>query len=164
MTAMRSRPARVAMVCLIQVALLVAAVFGQLSARVAGEEYLVRVGLLDPIDPFRGAYVALGYPDLDLTGSHDGGNRTVYVPLLRDGDLWVGGTPVTQRPDGPALRCVDKGWQLSCGIESYFLSQSQARSVEDAVRAGTALARLRVDSAGHAVVVDLVIDSANSPG
>ena len=116
MTRMRSRPARVAMVCLIQVALLVAAVFGQLSARVAGEEYLVRVAPLDPIDPFRGAYVALDYPDLDLTGS---AARTAAAgtastsPWSATVTSGSAAPPVTWRPDGPALRCVDKGWRLS---------------------------------------------------
>ena len=160
MTALRSRPARVALVVLVQLALLVAAVFGQLSARVAGAEFLVRVAPLDPIDPFRGAYVDLDYPDLDLSGAPARGERdsgAVYLPLVRSGDIWVGGTPVNTRPDGPALRCADKGWRLTCGIESYFLPQDQARAVEEAVRSGTALARLRVDSAGHAAIVDLLV-------
>lgn len=158
MAGLRSRTTRVVVVCLIQGVLLLAAVFGQLSARLAGEEYLVRVAPLDPIDPFRGAYVSLDYPDFDLVGSWegDGEGGTVFVPMVSEGELWVGGAPVGTQPPGPSLRCVDKGWQLDCGIDSYFLPQDQAQAMEDAVRTGTALARLRVDSAGHAAIVDLV--------
>lgn len=161
----RSRTARVAVVCVAQLALLLAAVFGQVSARVTGTEYLVRVQPIDPIDPFRGAYVALGYPDLRLTeqpfdDSGETRDQTLFVPLQRSGEVWVGGTPVADEPDGPALRCANKGWRLSCGIESYFLPQDKALQVERAVAAGTALARLRVDSAGHAAIVEVVTDRA----
>lgn len=166
MTILQSRTARVAAVCVVQLALLLAAVFGQVSARVIGSEYLVRVEPIDPIDPFRGAYVALGYPDLRLIEPQvdPGGERTqetLFVPLRRSGEIWVGGTPVPGKPDGPALRCTNKGWRLSCGIESYFLPQDKALAVEQAVAAGTALARLRVDSAGHAAIVEVVTDRAD---
>ena len=49
-----------------QLALVALAVFPQLSARATGEELRLRVEPVDPIDPFRGAYVTLGYPDLRL--------------------------------------------------------------------------------------------------
>ena len=39
-------------------------VWPPLSARLTGEEVALRVEPIDPIDPFRGAYVDLGYPDL----------------------------------------------------------------------------------------------------
>ena len=61
-----------------QLALVGLAVAPQLSARVAGDTYLVRVAPVDPIDPFRGAYVALDYPDL-----RHGGSQSVVEPGRR---------------------------------------------------------------------------------
>ena len=52
-----------------QAALVGVAVAPQLSARVTGDTYLFRVAPLDPIDPFRGAYVTLDYPDLQTDRS-----------------------------------------------------------------------------------------------
>ena len=59
-------PVRLGAVCLLQLGLLGGVLWPQLSARVAGEEYRFAVEPVDPIDPFRGAYVVLGYPDLPL--------------------------------------------------------------------------------------------------
>ena len=58
-----------AVVATSQLALVGLAVAPQLSARIVGDTYLVRVAPVDPIDPFRGAYVALDYPDLRHDGS-----------------------------------------------------------------------------------------------
>jgi uncharacterized membrane-anchored protein len=63
---------------------------------------------------------------------------------------------VTERPDdGPYLAC-EGGWRLSCGIESWFTSDDEARRLEAALAAGTGTATVRIDSRGHAVLVDLV--------
>lgn len=48
---------------LTSLALLAVAVWPQLSARFTGDEVVLRVQPVDPIDPFRGAYVDLGYPE-----------------------------------------------------------------------------------------------------
>ncbi len=64
MNVLTSRTGRVAVASLIQLALVPLAVAGPLSARLTGEEYLLEVAPVDPIDPFRGAYVALSYPGL----------------------------------------------------------------------------------------------------
>ena len=61
---MTSRITRVVAVVLAQAALVVVAVWAPLSARATGQEVVLRVAAYDPIDPFRGAYVQLGYPDL----------------------------------------------------------------------------------------------------
>ena len=58
------RIATVGIIAVSQLALVGLAVAPQLSARLTGDTYLVRVAPVDPIDPFRGAYVALDYPDL----------------------------------------------------------------------------------------------------
>ena len=163
MSGVRRRSALVAGAVLVQVAMVPAAVYPALSARLTGAEYLLAVQPLDPIDPFRGAYVALGYPDLrraDITTTDPSQvprrepEGTVYVPLVRADDLWRGGPAVRQRPaTSPFLRCESDGWSRRCGIESLFLPQEKAAAVEADLAAGNAVARIRVDRRGNAAVV-----------
>ena len=76
------------------------------------------------------------------------------MPLTRQGDVWVGGAVQRTRPaDGLYLTCDDSDWRLRCGIESLFLPQDEAAGLEAAVRAGTAVATVRVDGSGHAALV-----------
>jgi uncharacterized membrane-anchored protein len=158
MNLLASRTRRVVVAVLVQLALLPVAVAGPLSARLIGEEYLLEVAPVDPIDPFRGAYVALRYPglpnDQELTEREDDGSDTAYVPLVRSGEVWVGLPAVAERPEsGPFLRCKDDHWRLRCGIESFFLAQDEAYEMEQAVREGEAVARVSIDSRGNAAIV-----------
>ncbi len=161
MKVLTSRTGWVAMATVVQLALVPVAVAGPLSARLTGDEYLLEVAPLDPMDPFRGAYVALDYPGLPDRGR--GGNRepaddVSYVPLVQEGELWVGRRPASERPDsGPFLRCKDDGWRLRCGIDSYFLPQDKALEMERAVMEGRAVARVKIDSRGNAALVDVQI-------
>lgn len=161
MNVLASRSTRVAAATLISFALVPLAVADRLSARLTGEEYLLDVEPVDPIDPFRGAYVALGYPglpnDQQLTEPRMHG-EDVYIPLTRSGDVWAGLRPVSERPDsGPYLRCKDEHWQLRCGIESWFLPQDKAYALEQGLNQGRALARVRIDSHGNAALVAVEI-------
>ncbi len=155
MTGMLSK---IAIVAVAQLALVGVAVAPQLSARAFGDEYRMRVAPVDPIDPFRGAYVDLGYPDLRLDQDHPiaGDEGTVYVTLVADGDVWKAGSYSRSRPeDGPYLTCDDRDWRIRCGIESWFVSQDEAADLEDAVGAGTMVAVIKVDGRGHAAIVGL---------
>ena len=153
-----SRRVRVGAACLLQLLLVGVAVAPSLSARVTGEEYLLAVAPVDPIDPFRGAYVTLGYPGLAGAVPDDGtGPRgTVFVPLERaGGDLWEGRRARAERPEnGPYLRCESEGWRVRCGIESLFASQARAREPERELMGG-AVARIRVDRRGNATVLGI---------
>lgn len=163
------RTLAVTVAVLVQLALVGAATADQLSARIFGEDYLMRVAPLDPIDPFRGAYVELSYPDLGTSGQDgtswplepsDGGldrhDDTVYVPLEPDGPVWVGAPAVRSRPStGPYLRCHADG-RIRCGIESLFLPQEDALAMERELASGNALARVRVDGRGNASVIEVV--------
>ena len=162
--------ARVVAAVLASLALLGVAVWPQLSARLTGDEVVLRVQPVDPIDPFRGAYVDLAYPDLpnqqlDETNplteeeqeAYDAARGTAYVPLTLQGEVWVGGELRRTAPEeGLYLTCDDSSWRLRCGIESWFLPQSEAKALEDAVRDGRALATVRVDGSGNAALVDIV--------
>ena len=160
------RTAATALIAVSQLALVGAAVAPQLSARMLGDTYLVRVAPLDPVDPFRGAYVALDYPDLRRDGStssgepglgalDDGRQGDVYVALVESDGVWTAGEWSRERPeDGPYLACDDRSWQVRCGIESFFLPQDEARETEELLRDG-AVAEVRIDSRGNAAVVDV---------
>ena len=155
MNALSSRPARVAAAVVVQLALVAVAVSGQLSARLTGDEYSFRVEPVDPIDPFRGAYVALDYPDLVPNNENLPGDRgDVFLPLTKDGEAWAAGTPTRTRPDdGPYLACTDRNYEVRCGIDSWFLPQDDARELEGAIRDGDVVARVRIDGRGNAALV-----------
>jgi uncharacterized membrane-anchored protein len=146
---------------LAQLALVGVAVAPQLVARATGDDYLMRVQPLDPIDPFRGAYVTLDYPDLQepdgsLPPSQDDGERgDVYITLVEEDGFWVMEERTRTRPeDGPYLACDDRSWQVRCGIESYFVPQDRAREMEQALADG-GVATVRIDSRGVATVVSV---------
>jgi len=161
-----NRIAATGIIAVSQLALVTVGVAPQLSARVTGETYLVRVAPVDPIDPFRGAYVALDYPDLRHGGSQsfvepghgsleDGEPGDVYITLVEEDGVWIGEEWSRTRPDdGPYLACDDRSWQVRCGIESWFLPQDDAQDAEQLLRDG-AVAELRVDDRGNAAVVDV---------
>jgi len=149
---------RLGVVLLVQLGLVGAAVAPQLSARVTGEEYLLRVAPVDPIAPFRGAYVDLDYPGLPQNPECDDDERgTFYVTLVAGGDdVWDFGDASRSRPDdGPYLQCNDRDYRVRCGIESYFLPQDAARELEQTVASGEAVARVRIDGRGHAALLDV---------
>ena len=146
---------RVGAVLLVQAVLVVVGCWQPLAARLTGEEVRLAVSPLDPIDPFRGAYVALDYPDLPAANGYESGPGEVYVPLARHGDVWKGATATTARPDsGPYLSCT-RNWRLDCGIGSYFLPQDEALRMERELRDGTLVAVVRVDSRGNAALIRL---------
>lgn len=159
MTSLRTRPAvRLLLACLLSAALVPVAVWPQLSARLTGQTYELAVAPIDPVDPFRGAYVTLDYPGLRAAqpSGWSGGSTTVFVPLRRTPDgLWTGGAAVREAPStGPFLRCLSGQGRLLCGIESLFAAQDEARRLEQDLADG-AVARVRVDDRGNAAVVGL---------
>ena len=157
MTGLSSPRVRLGVAVLLQAVLVAAAVAPQLSARVTGEELLLEVAPLDPIDPFRGAYVTLAYPGLPRGTERPLPRGTVFVPLEQDGgEVWRGERVLESAPDtGPYLRCSSDGFALSCGIESLFASQERARRLEQQLAEG-AVARVRVDSRGNAAVQEVL--------
>ncbi|HET6952701.1 MAG TPA: GDYXXLXY domain-containing protein, partial [Acidimicrobiales bacterium] len=130
------------------------------------------------IDPFRGAYVDLSYPDLpaaspefdesvteeEMKENEEEAQRleeergTAYVPLTRQGEVWVGGPIQRTAPaDGLYLRCDDSSWRLECGIESWFLPQDEAKGLEEAVQSGEAVATVKVDGSGNAALIGITV-------
>ncbi|QBR93464.1 GDYXXLXY domain-containing protein [Nocardioides euryhalodurans] len=147
---------KIAALAATQLALVGLAVAPQLSSRVTGEDYRMAVRPVDPIDPFRGAYVTLSYPGLREAGraaERSDGGGDVYVPLVEKDGSWVGDGWTRERPDTmPYLTCDDRSWELRCGIESYFVPQDRAQELEDQLVDG-GVATIRIDSRGNASVV-----------
>jgi uncharacterized membrane-anchored protein len=155
---MKRRMVTVAVVAVLQLVIVGVAVAPRLSAYTRGEEYLLRVAPVDPIDPFRGAYVDLTYPDLQ-PGNGRRADRptggTTFVRLVPDGDYWVAAGYETDRPtEGPYLTCDSDGFDVSCGIESWFTDQDEARRLEAEVADG-AVATVRIDGRGNAAIIAL---------
>lgn len=152
----------IAVVAAVQVGVTVLAVAPQLSARVTGEEVHLRVEPLDPIDPFRGAYVALDYPDLRLDRDVPGPSGDVYLtladPATAGGVVEAVGWSRDRPGSGTYLACTDRGGRIECGIESWFVPQDEAVGLEDAVRDGDVVATVRVDARGNAAVVGVSAD------
>ncbi|MEO6585711.1 MAG: GDYXXLXY domain-containing protein [Knoellia sp.] len=144
----------------LQLFLVIVAVLSPLSARLTGEEIQLRVAPVDPLDPFRGAYVQLGYPDLPGPTELDSLRGEAWVPLTRTGDVWVGGPVQRTRPgSGLFLRCNDSNWRLACGIDNWFLPQDKAAALEQAVREQSAVANVRVDSRGNAALMGVEVSA-----
>ncbi len=146
-----------ALVAVVQAALVTTAVAPQLMARFTGETYQFKVAPLDPIDPFRGAYVTLDYPDLQRPDQDNYEDRgPIYLTLVAEGDVMVAEQFLDDRPDGdtPYLACHDDGWQVDCGIDSLFLPQDEAADMEDTLRDG-AIAEVRIDGRGNAALIDV---------
>ncbi len=141
----------------LQAALVGVAVAPQLSARILGETYELRVAPLDPIDPFRGAYVTLSYPDLQWEDGHTNADRgDVFITLVDEGGVMVADEFLRERPSGdvPYLACNDRDWQVECGIDSLFLPQDEAAAMEVVLRDG-AVAEVKIDGRGHAALIDV---------
>jgi uncharacterized membrane-anchored protein len=121
----------------------------------AGEHILIRVEPVDPYDPFRGEYVALGYrisrvshPDAEV----------VYVRLHRDGIAWTGSRAVATRPaSGTFIRGRVHGGSIDYGIETFYVQEGTARRYEKAVAHRRLYADVVLHDDGSAQLDDLVI-------
>ena len=152
----RTVTAKVALIAVTQLALVGLAVAPQLSARVLGDTYVVRVAPVDPVDPFRGAYVALDYPDLrhddsqsfgspGLGALEDGEEGDVYVSLVEDGGVWVAGEWSRARPEeGPYLACDWRTCLSWCsGSDTSASRKSRAHLATSLVTTVLRIARIR---------------------
>jgi uncharacterized membrane-anchored protein len=156
-----SRRARIAFVAV--VAVMVAIPLGSIAwneAKLAtGTKIRLQVQPVDPVDFFRGEYVALNYRISRLsTVSADPGD-TVYVPLRPTGDVWTGEQVTTNRPQGVTFirgRVTESG-DIEYGIETFYVEEGQSRRYERAMVGGTLYADVVLDDDGGAQLEDLVI-------
>ena len=117
-----------------------------------GTEVRLHVVPVDPVDFFRGEYVALTYDitTVDIEAGAEPG-ATVYVPLHKSGSYWTGDTAELTRPREPFIRgrATSPG-TVEYGIESYFVEEGEARRWEDAAARGDLYVDVALDDDGTA--------------
>jgi uncharacterized membrane-anchored protein len=135
----------------------------------SGEEIRLQVQPVDPLDFFRGEYVALQYP-ISNTAVVEWPNPkpgdTVYMTLRKQGDHWRGGSASGIKPtNGETFirgRIESTGidtHQIEYGIETFFVEEGQARRYEEAMFDRRLYADVVIDDDGGARLKDLVIRS-----
>jgi uncharacterized membrane-anchored protein len=129
----------------------------------SGDEYRLQVRPVDPVDFFRGEYVALQYPISTVTLDDSDWERgdAVYVPLRRVDGHWTGEEGFRERPAGPVIRGTYVGRfgqaAVEYGIETFFVEEGQARRYEEAMFDRRLYADVVIDDDGKARLKDLVI-------
>ena len=121
-------------------------------ALASGTHVTLRTAPVDPVDLFRGRYVALSYELTSLDAPYPAGT-VVYVPLRDAGQAWIAsGPPTRSKPGGTVIRgrVTDSG--LSFGIERFFVDEDEAPRLE---RAGPLLADVVLDDDGGARITGL---------
>jgi uncharacterized membrane-anchored protein len=117
-----------------------------------GTEVRLHVVPVDPVDFFRGEYVALTYDitTVDIEGGARPGS-TVYLPLYRKGDYWTGDSAQLTRTQEPFIRgrVINPG-AVEYGIETYFVEEGEARGWEDAAARGDLYVDVVLDDGGKA--------------
>jgi uncharacterized membrane-anchored protein len=125
----------------------------------SGKTVVLQVEPVDPLDPFRGEYVALSYPigRLQTPGLETG--DTVYVPLHPEGGRWTGSKATATRPDdGTFIRGrVSHPGLIEFGIETFYVEEGQARRYEEAMFDRRLDAKVVLDDDGEARLDELVI-------
>lgn len=122
---------------------------------------------VDPRDLFRGDYVVLDYEVATLEMNQaerlflEPGD-TVFVELVRGGDVWVAGRVERQPVDGAervirgtVVRAGAETVQIEYGIEQYFVPEGRGHVVERAADVDVVVA---IDSDGGAVIRHLIVD------
>jgi uncharacterized membrane-anchored protein len=141
-----------------------------------GETVLLRVVPVDPRDIFRGDYVTLSYdfsrtpedgiPGLgkyDYDNSQNWCGQTVYITLKpeEDGKHWQKDAITLERPtSGKYLRGeITSPWQISCGIDAFYVQEGEGQKYEDAARNRKLSAEISLTQNGEAGLRTLHIDA-----
>jgi uncharacterized membrane-anchored protein len=129
----------------------------------SGDDIRLQVQPVDPLDFFRGEYVALQYPisRLPLDGTRWEGGDTVYVPLRKVDGHWTGDKGFPEKPRAGAFiqGRLQSGGGVEYGIETFFVEEGQARRYEEAMFDRRLYADVVIDDDGKARLKDLVIRS-----
>ena len=124
----------------------------------SGEDVRLHVQPVDPVDFFRGEYVALTYDisRIDVGGLDPG--TTVYVPLHEEDGFWTGSSAALDKPSGTFIRGhTSELGGIEFGIETYFVEEGQSRKYEQAVGRGNLYVDVAIDDDGGAKIKRLVI-------
>lgn len=168
----------VAVVALVQTAVLANMVYGRVALLRDGREIVTEVIPVDPRDLFRGDYVILGYAfsrsQVPVPESISQGDA-IYVTLREVGpETWevvkaAAGYEPAPSPSQVVLKgIVDHIYRRSgeeapaasirYGIESYFVPEGTGRELEKLVRDKKISAVLAVGASGDVAIKALVVD------
>jgi uncharacterized membrane-anchored protein len=175
MTGKRLRMVLFVILAVIQLAVAAGAIIRSEIALRSGEVFRFRLQPVDPVDAFRGRYVALRFV-VERAAVSDGTpilrNQKVWVPLVVDDEGFVSFGPVElEKPDdGAALRLRagvdftdedgDRMVSLALPFQRYYLTEELAKAVDRSLwRRGRrpAWVEVRVRN-GTGVVEDLYVD------
>jgi uncharacterized membrane-anchored protein len=159
----------------VQLAVAASAIIRSEIALRSGELYRFRLEPVDPVDAFRGRYVALRFVENHAPlpdGLSPLNNREVFVPLIEDRDGFAAFGPVAvEKPESGAYLRLRSGVEyvddqnrpavwLALPFQRYYTTEELAREVDRSLwRRGRrpAWVTVRVHH-GTGVVEDLVID------
>jgi uncharacterized membrane-anchored protein len=119
-------------------------------ALATGTKVTLATAPVDPLDPFRGRYVALDYEISNLPDWRGRPGAVVWVELVDRGEAWGVHRVHTSRPDTdrPVLRGQVRNGRVEYGIETYYADEDEAPRLER-VR-GRLLVDVVVDDDGRA--------------
>jgi uncharacterized membrane-anchored protein len=128
-------------------------------ALAGGEKVTLRTEPVDPLDLFRGNYVALRYEisNVQVPPETRRGD-TVYVPLHEAGGVWEGSSGLPSPPSDRTfirgtVRYVDRGRaEVEYGIETYYAAEEDARRLQNV---GQLLVTVVLDDDGQARISHL---------
>lgn len=115
----------------------------------AGTEVTLSVVPVDPRSFFRGNYARLRLPEHTVAIDFKAGEKlcpldTVYVPLVKDGDIYRGTTGVLDKPkEGIFLKgrtsvrscnTYSGRQQVTYGLEAYFAPRAEAEQIDRELR------------------------------
>lgn len=124
-----------------------------------GASYKFRCGPVDPYDAFRGRYVALSFPNMQIDnwkGEYLDGSEDAYAALGVDEEGFAKITDVTLAPPvaGDYLRVTaygggtaDSTLRVNLPFDRYYMDEFQAPEAEVAYRAQS-----RTEEGAHAVI------------
>jgi uncharacterized membrane-anchored protein len=155
-----------------QVLILLAVPAPKLAAYAAGTAVVLRTAPVDPMDPLRGRYVALGYdiarPEAmkKLPGWHDGMAGKVYFTLAPGQPAWqavaiASSFPASVPAGDVVLAGKVVGGSVEFELEEYYIPEDQGTRVANAVRDHPTgnLAEIKVDGRGTAVLTGYRVGS-----
>jgi uncharacterized membrane-anchored protein len=112
-------------------------------ALATGTKVTLATAPLDPLDPFRGRYVALNYDISRLPEWSDRPGTVVWVELVEQRGVWVVYQAHLEKPDTERvlIRGEVRNGRVEYGIETYYADEDVAPRLE-----------------GKPLLVDVVID------
>jgi uncharacterized membrane-anchored protein len=172
----RMRTLLVAAAFAVQLIIIGSVIIGPLITTMTGQTIRLAVAPVDPRDPLRGDYLAVAYKinslsedfgDLKLTTG-----QTVWVPLSREGAVWVQSAEVyTHQPSYQELRRLKsavaiKGKVVSAkdrtvdyGIDRYFVAEGKGMTFPQ----GTVVAQVKLGKDGSPVLTQIYVDGKAWP-